>query len=300
MVNRITHIINPVAADKDSRFYFTQRVTFRTMQIARNFASNNVDVDFLSVQYPEDRGILPRGFVPAPDLERSILDLGVFQKPRKLPLLQDILARAYEYAESEYFVYTNIDIGLLPNFYLSVQNIIDAGFDAFTINRRTISDHYSTIDQIPQMYAEVGDPHRGWDCFVFSRTAFAKYQLGDVCIGIPRADLVLLGNLIAHAKNFKEFRDLHLTFHLGNDRSWWHKDFDDYETHNTSEAVRVLTEIETRYGSFGPDTPPGTFLYFSRNRLRSFLYDILLRYVHLPAKFGRPLRNLMRLLRPRR
>ncbi len=270
------------------------------MRRAREKARGNADVFLLTTQYPEDTAILPPHFQPTLNLERSILDFGEFQKPRKLPLLRDILTRAYEHSNAEYLIYTNVDIGLQPHFYTRVAEFISRGYDAFTINRRTISDHYDNLDQIPEMYADLGEPHRGWDCFIFRRGDVQRYNLEDVCIGIPRADLVLLANMQAYAENFCEFRQEQLTFHIGNDRSWWKNTYSDYTAHNTQAAIRILSGLEQEVGLFPHDSPPATFLYFARNKLCWFIYENLLRYLHIPARFGRPLRTVMRIIRSRR
>ena len=75
------------------------------------------------------------------------------------------------------------------------------------------------MDRVMTMYAEVGEPHPGHDCFVFKRSLFPKFKLGTACIGAGRFGKVLITNLICHSDKFKVFKDKHLTFHLGDDRS---------------------------------------------------------------------------------
>ena len=72
------------------------------------------------------------------DLDRSILDIDSFNVQKKLPLLYDILDRACKATDAEYIVYTNMDIILMPQFYLAVDSYIRNGFDAMVINRRDI------------------------------------------------------------------------------------------------------------------------------------------------------------------
>jgi hypothetical protein len=295
---KLAHIINPVVVPQSSSLYFAQPVTFETMRRARDQAKMEVDISFFTAQYPEDLEIIPLDFSPTYNLERSILDFGEFKNPRKLPLLKDILDRLYAATDAEYLVYTNVDIALQSHFYIRIAEFIAAGHDAFTINRRTINGAYTSLEQLPEMHEDPGEPHRGWDCFIFRRDVYPKYILGNVCIGIPRADLVLLSNLQAYAKNFSEFRHEHLTFHIGNDRSWWGRPFLDYENHNTNEAIRILRTLEQTNGPFAPDSPPAAFLFFARNKLLWSSYQTILRYVHIPARYGRPLRFLMRNIRP--
>ncbi len=84
-----------------------------------------------------------------------MLDCGRFAVPRKLPLIKDILGRLYDASDAEYFIYTNVNIGLMPNFYVAVNAIIESGYDAFVINRRTISlrcrESGIEVPPLPQM-----------------------------------------------------------------------------------------------------------------------------------------------------
>lgn len=286
-MRKLAHIVNPVLVDESSDLAVAQPITFETMRSARRFAAGQVEVEFYTAQYLEDHPMVPAGFGRTPDLERSVLDHGHFQKHRKLPLLRDILDRLYQATEAEYLIYTNVDIGLQPHFYLALNRFIEAGYDAFVINRRTISDRFMTIDQIPLMYAQIGEPHRGWDCFAFRRDAYPRYRLGTICLGAPRVGLVLLANLIAQANCFKEFKNQHLTFHLGNDRGWRGGGYSDYATHNTQETLRILVELEKERGPFERSSPPGSFL-FKHRRLR-FVYELWVRHVHIPVRIKQSL-----------
>lgn len=290
-MRRIAHIVNPVFVPEDSRLYLAQQVTFESMALARSFTQDQVRVDFFSAQYFEDHQIIPVDFQRTPDLERSVLDLGKFKKSRKLPLLRDILDRLYQGSEADYYVYTNVDIGLMPGFYLALDQFIESGYDAFTINRRTISDHYTKATQLPLMYADLGETHRGWDCFVFQRDLYPKFKLGEACIGAPLIGLLLISNLVAYSRKFRQYLDEHLTFHLGNDRSWHDSPFADYAHYNQEEILRLLREIEHEIGGFERGTPPGRYLYFHKTPLRTFLYERLMR-AYIPAKLTRPIGKL--------
>ena len=242
-------MINPVIVDKSSDLYIAQPITFETMQKAKKFAEDQVEVALLTAQYAEDRALIPDGFRLTPDLERSVLDLGSFQKKRKLPVLADILDRLYEVAaDAEYLIYTNVDIAVLPYFYVTVNALIERGYDAFVINRRTVEAIYDSPAEIPLMYAEAGNKHPGFDCFVFKREVYPQYELGGVCLGIPWIDHVLIINLVCHARNFSVFRKLHATFHLGDSQTWLKEKYADYYAHNKGEAREVLTALEQTHG----------------------------------------------------
>jgi hypothetical protein len=241
---KIAHIINPVKVSDKSDLFIAQPITFETMKNAKEFAKkNNVEVELFYTCYEEDLEIAPKGFKKTKLLEKSILDYGNFKTKRKLPLIKDILDRLYESSNADYFIYTNVDIALMPHFYNFIANVIKRGYDGFVINRRTISKNYSSIDEIPQMYSEIGEKHPGYDCFVFKRDVYPKYQLGTACIGANWIGRVIISNVIAHSNKFKVFENEHLTFHIGDDRSWKIDKFSDYDTHNENILISILEKI---------------------------------------------------------
>jgi hypothetical protein len=238
------HIVNPVIVPESSDLFLAQPVTFETMRRARATAGNVAEVALLSAQFPEDRPLVPGDFVATPDLERSALDLGEFKSPRKLPLIKDILDRLYEHTpHADVLIYTNVDIALMPHFYTAVERYIAQGLDAIVINRRTISSKHQGIHDIPLMYAQVGKPHSGYDCFVFRRDLYPQFELGDLFIGAPHVGKTLRINLICNSDSFKRFKNLHLTFHLGNDQVWRSDKYDDYASRNLVEFERILAHF---------------------------------------------------------
>jgi hypothetical protein len=279
-----------VNVDRSSDLFTAQPITFETMRMAQAFAVHEVGVDLLATYYPEDAPAVPDGFTSTPHLEASVFDHGTFKRRRKLPLIKDILDRLYQAADAEYLIYTNVDIGLQPQFYLAVDHFISAGHDALVINRRTIPDSYSSVEDLPLMYAELGKPHRGWDCFVFRRDAYPRYRLGTICVGAPLVGLALIANLIAHSDSFKEFKDQHLTFHLGDDRCWRGGPYGDYADHNTQEALRLLARLEQEVGPFDRSSPPGAFLL--KHLVFGRLYEWWSRNAGIPLALRRRLEEL--------
>jgi hypothetical protein len=220
-MRKIAHIIHPGVVDKSSDLVVAQPITFETMRIACEFARSHVDVQLFAIQYQdEERLPLPGCFTRLPDITRSSRDLEAFKSDRKLALIKDILNPLYNATDADYLIYTNLDIAVLPHFYLSVDKIVAQGFDGFIINRRTIRKRYSQIEEIPLLFAEAGEIHPGSDCFVFSRENYEKFLLGNVVIGCEFIGLTLRTNLAVFSKKFEHFRDLHLTFHIGDDRVW--------------------------------------------------------------------------------
>ncbi len=246
----IAHIVNPVSVPRGSDLHVAQPVTFESMRAARRFAEGRVTVRLLAAAYPEDRAAVPDGFEAAPDLKRSVLDVASFTLARKLPLLADLLDRLYAGSEQGgYLIYTNVDIALMPSFYSTVDSIIQDGYDAFVINRRTIPSHYERPEQLGLMYAEIGERHPGFDCFVFPREAYPRYCLAGVCIGAAWVGRALLLNLVAHAQRFRLFTDLHATFHIGDDRGHKRLELADYLEYNRRETESAVAELERRLGS---------------------------------------------------
>lgn len=257
---KIAHIINPVRVGPESDLFLAQPVTFETMRIARELATPWADITLYTAPFREDSGFAPRIFRETAYLERSIIDFVNIHEPRKLPILNDILGRLYNASDAEYYIYSNVDIALMPHFYRFVCRFIRLGYDAFTINRRTIPSTYTGLEDIPIMYTMLGHPHPGHDCFVYRRDAYEKYLLGNVCIGVNWVGLVLITNLMVHARKFTVIRDAHLTFHLGLEEQWKSSRFDDYRLFNEKEAMNILFSLERQYGPFDRSTGPGMYL----------------------------------------
>jgi hypothetical protein len=241
----LAHIVNPVAASEDSDLGVAQPITFESMRVAKRVAEGEVGVRQLVACYPEDLIVAPADFEQTRLLDRSALDFGSFAERRKLPLLADILDRLHEAsAGCSHLVYTNVDIALMPSFYLTAARLIEEGHDALVINRRTIDGARKRVSDLPLMYADIGERHGGFDCFVFRRDAYPKYRLGAVCLGVPPVGWALLLNLVAFAERFRVFKNLHATFHLGDDRPWKSDRLTDLREFNRREAKGALLELE--------------------------------------------------------
>jgi hypothetical protein len=255
-MNSIAHIIHPVMVKPPSDLITAQPITFETMKIAREFAEGTTDVTLLAAQYhDEDRIPLPGCFVRVPDLKRSLADVKAFKEKRKLALIKDILDTLYENSKADYLIYTNVDIALQPYFYQAVSKIIQQGFDAFVINRRSIPDRYSSLSDIPLMYGAIGKKHPGFDCFVFRRELYKELELGQICIGTTKIGVTIITNLICKAKKFKLFEYLHLTFHIGEVREWEQPQFNEYVEHNETQALNIMSKLKDSHSHRFDDSP---------------------------------------------
>lgn len=240
---KIAHIINPAVATEPSDLSVAQPVTFKTMLIAKDFAKGSCDVELFAACFPDEYINIPDDFHKTSKLTRSVQDFDQFKIKRKLPLIADILDRLYLTSNAEYFIYTNADIALQPHFYCTVSSLIQAGYDGFVINRRTISNSITALNQLPLMMAQTGEPHPGHDCFVFRRELYPEFILGKACIGAVYVGRILIWNLALFSVNFFEFKDLHATFHIGNEKTWKNTALDDYKQFNHKEALKILDQL---------------------------------------------------------
>lgn len=214
-MHSIAHIVNLFRPREDSDLKLAQEVTVASMIRAKKEATDPEAVQLLSAQIHDDREIVPIEFTATDDLRRDVADLGRFRRPLHLPILRDILDRAYRESTAEYLVFTNVDIGVQPHFYTAINSIIEEGHDAFIINRRRIHDRFTSVDQLDEMCAERGRKHPGFDCFVFKRELYPKFSLAEVCIGVPFIGITLAQNIFCFAERPKVFTEEHLTFHIG-------------------------------------------------------------------------------------
>jgi hypothetical protein len=250
---RIAHVIQPGVVDPASDLHPAQPVTFAALETARVFAGDAVAVQVRAVLFRDEGDLpLPAAFSRLPRLERSIADLKPFAKRRKLALIGDILDAGVAGVEADYVVYSNVDIAPQPHFYLALAAIVRRGYDAFVINRRTIPASYAAVEDLPLMYAEIGAAHPGYDCFVFRRDLLPRFRLGIMHVGSAGIGRALLANMAFHARRFREYRDAHLTFHIGDACAWRSQEYADYLRGNWSEYLRLHRELA---GPAGGDDP---------------------------------------------
>lgn len=241
-MNTVGHIINPFAAPVNSDLFIAQPITLASMIHAQNIAKEIIDVKLYSTKYKGDEIAVPHEFIQTVSLEKSVLDSNNFNKKNKLPFLIDILERLYNASEAEYLIYSNIDIGLYPQFYLRINELINSGYDAFIINRRRISDKFKKVSDLNNIYKEQGKKHPGFDCFVFHRSIFPKLKLDGICIGVPFIEISFSQNLFCLANHFKLVDNEILTFHLGMEifKKRMPKEYFNYNKKQFCELIKEL------------------------------------------------------------
>ena len=211
----IAHIINPVNSQNDADLSKSQQITFDTMLFARDLSVKKNEIILCTTQFEEDKKIIPPGLKVLSNLTTSILDINKNLNGKKLPLIADIFSKLNEIQEADYYIYTNMDIALMPYFYDVVFDYIHKGYDALVINRRRLSKKHLIEVNLSLMYADIGRSHPGFDCFVFKKELLNQFVLGKICIGVPFLEVTLIHNIFSLAKNPLFIPDLHLTFHIG-------------------------------------------------------------------------------------
>jgi len=236
---KIAHVIHPVIVNPESDLIIAQPITFQSMLNAKNF-STNIEVELYSTKYEDEDEIVPIDFLKANSIKKSIFDLKEFKTPtKKLALIDDILNNLNDASNADYFIYTNVDIGVMPHFYEYLNGMIKKGYDAIAINRRTISQKYTSPNNLWEIYGDLGITHPGIDCFVFSKKAYKKFSFFDSFIGTGPVGLCFVANMIVHSDKFIWLENEHLTFHIGDDRIWLNPKHHDYEINNLKEAIRI-------------------------------------------------------------
>ncbi|MDQ3110042.1 MAG: hypothetical protein M3R17_09120 [Bacteroidota bacterium] len=241
---KFAHIINTVSPADNASLASVQALTLETLRLACAQASGKVEVELLSAQYENARAFLPEGIRATSDLKECAADRKELNTKLKLPLLKEILSKLNESKDATHFIYTNLDICLMPFFYETVSAYVEKGHDALVINRRRISARYLQEKNMNLMYAEAGKTHTGYDCFVFSRELLNKFILKDIFIGTPPSGNDLFYNLFTFAENPVLFAEKHLTFHAGMDL---HKPWGDagVNAFNQQQFLLLLKELKS-------------------------------------------------------
>jgi hypothetical protein len=236
---RFAHILNFVSAEENKALHELQKLTLASLQKAKNYSGT--DAELLLCHHKKHPAPAVTGFRSLPALERSILDIDHFNEKRALPLLKDILAAACKNSDSEYIIYSNADIGVMPQFYSALENYIKE-HDALVINRRRIKSTLNTVADLDRIYSEVGLPHIGYDLFVFKRTLFDKFILHNTCLGIPFVGNDLFYNLFCFAENPVLMTDKHLSFHIGLELSkdWGSPELEKHNYREFRKTTKVL------------------------------------------------------------
>jgi hypothetical protein len=243
---RIRHVIPTVGPSAPAELVQAQELTLRSVERALRCVGDGVEVEVRAVRF-RDEPIDCEWVTDCPTLDRSVLDLGEFEVTRRLPLLSDVLAALGDPSDYDVAVVTNVDIAVQPLFYELVAEIADEGHDAFSITRRTVQPRFRGSSLARFSTAE-GTLHPGHDCFVMSSEIVERLIPCDVALGVRWVARTLLWQLQLNAENYRNFGDLHATFHVGDDRVWTNPKLADYEKWNESQVLALARELVARFG----------------------------------------------------
>ena len=108
-----------------------------------------------------------------------------------------------------------MDIGLYPDFYIRLNELLNQGHDALIINRNRIKPLYNDVADLGKIFEQKTKSHPGFDCFVFQRNLFEKMELENICIGVPFIEISFSQNLFHLGNNIKLVETNRYTFHIG-------------------------------------------------------------------------------------
>ena len=211
---KIIHLINPFAAPDNAENQITQKLTLASIVKAKDAFSRNGSVEVFATCFENEQIELPIEISQTAHLISSVADLHSFSSKKRLPFIADIFSK-FDFLEGDYFIYSNIDIALKPDFYNFVYDEIQKGFDALIINRRRIPYKEYSPSDLPALYKITGKTHPGFDCFVFKSGLQQQFELKRICVGIPFVEASIVHNLFCFASRPKLYPDEDLTFHLG-------------------------------------------------------------------------------------
>ncbi len=211
---KIIHLINPFASAANSENDITQKLTFASVEAAKAAFSRKGAVEVYFTKFENEQIDTPADFLSAPLLRQSVKDKPEFSTLKQLPFIAELFS-IFNTLEADYFIYTNIDIALKPEFYNFVFDEIKKGYDTLIINRRRIPYKPYTAADLPLLYKLKGKTHPGFDCFVFKSGMQKRFEMEDICVGIPFVEATVAHNLFCFANNPKLFPNEDVTFHLG-------------------------------------------------------------------------------------
>jgi len=241
---RLAHVINLFL--RNGSLDETQHRTVTTMQEAVAATAPGISVTPVAVPMVGEAAAMPDGFAVAEPLTRTARDLPEVESDRPLPLLFDILDRGIAEADrtgAEAIILTNADICPLPHFYTLAAELLGSGLDAVTINRRTVPFPSAGLDAPGLLAAEYGESHPGFDCFIFRRALYDRFEPTQALIGAGMVMRSLLFNLAAVADRMAMLTTVHATYHLGDDKVWTSPAFARLEAHNVACATRLAEHL---------------------------------------------------------
>lgn len=213
-----THIFAPYSLAASSLAAAEVGIVYESWQLAAaRAARKGMEIDFLACTFAEDQSAVP-GFARASSpLRHYALDT---RTGSHLPTVGEVWEKAFAEGNGSFVVFTNVDIGLQPDFYLKVHALLSKfekehamqGLTSPTTVlefTRVQSVALRPGEAIPSLDAVLAAPagrHPGHDCFVVPRARIPEQlRTGGLVLGMPP-----WGTMYHLALE----RDEHLNFHF--------------------------------------------------------------------------------------
>jgi hypothetical protein len=250
----LAHIVNPIKLRQDvraSHLDVAQGVTLKSMAFSKALVSEGNTVELVAVTHQKENVEIPSGFIRANPICRYAYEFSPMllnhEPKRRFVRICDILNNGCKAINGDYYIYSNIDIGLQLNFYKRIFNLLERGYDGLAINREDVpkemGGHVLGQDDLEQIWRLPGKRHMGVDCVVFSSKLIYKMQFGNVFVGAPPVGAVLLTQVRRYAKKFKWIKNERLTFHLGEDKAWQSEAAKVFHLANKIEAKGLWDDV---------------------------------------------------------
>jgi len=275
---RLTHLLNLISEEENPQLYKVQKLTLRTVEAAIKATNSNNEVRVISAQHAQNISGVPDFVKSAERLSHHAAQIPGLSSKARLPLIKDLFSKLKEDKTATHFIFTNLDICLMPSFYDGVAAYLDQGHDALIINRRRIKSVFLEVEDLNLLYAEAGEVHTGYDCFVFSRELLEKFIFTDIYLGVPPAGNDIFYNIMAFAARPALLTEKHLTFHVGMDlvKEWGSPELN---RHNSAQFMILLKRL---YQHLNVANFPGAGYGFFRRHFKwlmnpTFHYPTMLR-----------------------
>ncbi|KAL3817302.1 hypothetical protein ACHAXA_003043 [Cyclostephanos tholiformis] len=258
---RLIHAMNvysiPGKPGEDNTFPFQQWSTVESIKRARQYAPQDLDIDFVCALFESDRDALSGLPCRMVNLTRSTkTEYPFIKKSKELPFIQDIIDAAVAQdkdGDGEFFLMlTNSDIGLTKYFYRNIMPHLKIR-EAMSINRLVVEaerihitdDGGSLLSQVDSAL-DSAEKHGGYDCFIVHSSALQRIWLGDMFAGYPPWGTVMHRLLMLTAANYTNIKaNVNGTFHIGDDRSHWKGDdwsTDDIASYFEFEKIMLMDQ----------------------------------------------------------
>jgi hypothetical protein len=250
----LAHIVNIIKIDDDikaSHLDIAQGVTLKSMSLANSLVCGSNQVELVAVTHAKENVEIPNDFTWANTISDYVWEFSPMlrnhEPKRRFVRICDILNNGCITSNSDFYIYSNIDIGLQPNFYNRIFDLLAHGYDGLAINRedvpKEIDGRILGEDDLEQIWKLSGKRHMGVDCVVFASRLFPKMEFGNVFVGAPPVGAVLLSQVRRNAKKFKWIKGERLTFHLGEDLAWMSESAKIYHIANKIEAKGLRDDV---------------------------------------------------------